>query len=719
MNKSSNLEAVSRRARGLLERVRAIHPLLKPASILWAVVFAAIAIALASLRDAGTLVIDDDSFALAIAISVLGIVLSLVRELLLRPLDKLADSEDVRWAVTGRAIAVARDALLLVGLVAATTLTLELPWNTNLSEVDPTFIGLDRTVVAIVLVCAYFAGQRRGAVLALAVAGLDALGIAQGFMLALKGTALLPSDLLALGTAAAVGGSFTYEATPQIAQGFVALIASLIACMLMRPAGKSPVRPWLRFLLTALVALACVFCGVNAYNTTDIREAYETSIDYWWPLNSYYAQGFMPTFLTMMQDMKISVPEGYTDEEAAATESQLAQAYDESCDPETVSARQEQFESVKPSVVVVMNETFSDLSSIYGDLGVGYEGPTYFKSIDDALVRGNLSVSAYGGGTCNSEFETMTGSSLAYIGMGLYPYTLYDLSGPANLARQFSELGYATTAMHPNLPTNWNREQVYEEMGFDQFLSIGDFEGAPTFHSGVTDQATYEKVLEQLGSSDEPQFILDVTMQNHSGYDQYNIPEDQMRDLSPDYLDETVTHELNEYLSCIDASDHDLEWFISQLRELDRPVVLVFFGDHQPNIGMNLNDALYTADDEATHAARAYETNYLVWANYDVARTNEMRWEQASTSTLGAIMADAVGAPPTTYQKAALGARLDMPAINLFAYQDGQGFWHNSLGAGATEDSMPAEAVYAYERANDAFEKLSRVQYLEFATKVQ
>ena len=134
---------------------------------------------------------------------------------------------------------------------------------------------------------------------------------------------------------------------------------------------------------------------------------------------------------------------------------------------------------------------------------------------------------------------------------------------------------------------------------------------------------------------------------------------------------------------------------------------------------MNLNDALYTGDDEATHAARAYETNYIVWANYDVAGTDETRWEQASTSTLGAVMADAVGAPLTTYQKAAMGARLEMPAINLFAYEDNQGFWHNSLPTEEAENPMPAEAVYAYERANDAFEKLSRVQYLEFATKVQ
>lgn len=704
---------------GLVGRLRGLHPLLKPASILWALFYAALAIALASVRGTGTLVVDDDSFALVELILVTGTALSLLREYLLRPLDRLADSDDLKKKLLGRAIPVVRDVAILAGLIAATTLTLELPWNTNFSEVDPSLIGLDRLVVAIVLVGAYFVGQRRGAVLAAAVAALDALGIAQGFMLALKGTAILPSDLMALSTAAAVGGSFTYEATPQIAQGIVALAASLVACMLMRPSGKSPVRPWLRFACTALVAILCVNYGVNAYNTCDIRDQYGTSIDYWWPINSYYEQGFMPTFLTMAQDMKISVPQGYTDEEAEATESSLAQAYDESSDPATTAARQEQFSSMKPSVVFVMNETFSDLSSIYGDLGVGYEGPTYFKSIDDALVRGNLAVSAYGGGTCNSEFETLTGSSLAYIGMGLYPYTLYDLAEPANLARQFSEQGYATTAIHPNLPTNWNREQVYEEMGFDQFLSIEDFADAPVFHSGVTDQATYEKVIEQLSSSEDPQFILDVTMQNHSGYEQNNIDPELLRGYETGYLGQTVDAQLNEYLACIDASDRDLSWFIEQLRALDRPVVLVFFGDHQPNIGMSINDALYSDEDDATHAARAYQTNYLVWANYDVAATDGMRQEEASTSTLGAIMADAVGAPLTNYQKAALGARLEMPAINLFAYQDNQGFWHNSLSSEGPESPLPSEALYAYERANDAFEKLAHVQYLEFATKVQ
>lgn len=704
MNKQTILEFLRRNAR--------------PASTLWAVPFVVIAIALTNLVGAGTVVMGADALALVQLLCVLGVALAILREPLLRPLDELADSKSTVKQVIGRALPLVRDALLLAFIVAATCTALEVPWNTSVAEVADDLIGFERSFVTIVLVCAWLVGQRRGWLVAACAAGLSALGIAQGFLLTLKGTAILPSDLLALGTAAAVADGFTYEVTPQIAQALMLLVASLDACVLMRPAGRPIGRVWGRAAVTAIVALAACLSAYNGYSALDMREQYNISIDYWWPSNSYYQYGMLPTFVAMAKDMAIPVPEGYTDEEARGTEDSLAQDYDAATDPAVAQARSEQFESTKPSVVVVMNETFSDLSSIYGDLGVGYEGPAYFKSIDDALVRGNLTVSAYGGGTCNSEFETLTGSTLSYIGMGLYPYTLYDFQNTPNLARQFEDLGYDTTAIHPNLSTNWNRESVYEQMGFNRFYDISAFEDAPVFHSGVTDAATYQKVLDQLGSSDEPQFILDVTMQNHSSYNQYNIPEERLTHYEAPYWDQTGNDQLNEYLSCIQASDEDLQWFVEQLRGLNRPVVLVFFGDHQPNFGMALDDALYGDAGETAHSARAYQTNYVIWANYDVAATGEMRWEQASTSTLGALTLDAIGAPLTNYQKAALGARTVMPGVNLFAYQDNEGFWHSTTGD-ATDSPAPAEAEYAAERALAAWRELAHVQYLEFAKTVQ
>ena len=46
--------------------------------------------------------------------------------------------------------------------------------------------------------------------------------------------------------------------------------------------------------------------------------------------------------------------------------------------------------------------------------------------------------------------------------------------------KPLEEQGYTTVAMHPYVPTNYNREVVYETMGFDRFLSLEDFEGDQT-----------------------------------------------------------------------------------------------------------------------------------------------------------------------------------------------------------------------------------------------
>lgn len=107
---------------------------------------------------------------------------------------------------------------------------------------------------------------------------------------------------------------------------------------------------------------------------------------------------------------------------------------------------------------------------------------------------GTLYVSAYGGGTCNTEFEFLTGNSMSYLGSGVYPYTIYDLLDTKNLAEQFKDLGYTTTAMHPNHGTNWNRENVYSGFGFDRFMTINDFQDAEKLRGMVSDAATYDKI---------------------------------------------------------------------------------------------------------------------------------------------------------------------------------------------------------------------------------
>ena len=136
--------------------------------------------------------------------------------------------------------------------------------------------------------------------------------------------------------------------------------------------------------------------------------------------------------------------------------------------------------------------------------------------------------SVTGGGTANSEFEFLTGATTAFVGLGKIPYQLYQMNGVNSLAKDLKELEYTATAMHPQNPVNYHRDKIYQQLGFGDFLSIGDFEGAPCYHAGVCDYATYDKILDLLRTDEAPQFIFDVTMQNHGGYDYGTVPAEEL-----------------------------------------------------------------------------------------------------------------------------------------------------------------------------------------------
>ena len=163
---------------------------------------------------------------------------------------------------------------------------------------------------------------------------------------------------------------------------------------------------------------------------------------------------------------------------------------------------------------------------------------------------------------------------------------------------------------------------------------------------------------------------------------------------------------LNTYLTCINASDRDLEYFINELRNIGRPVVLVFFGDHQPSAATTLNDELYPQEDTASHAFRVYQSTYFVWANYEIAGNTELNvYDTVGANEIAAITLNKIGAPLTDYQKALLATRSDVPTINVAGYLGADGLRYDL----ESEDSPYASTI----------DKLQRMQYLEFASKVQ
>ena len=635
------------------------------------------------------------------------------------------------------------------GASICSMLALELPSNHELWNMQPGPALLELMLIFCLLSLLFYLPRRRKTPAIAGVVALAAIGIAEYFVITFKSMPIQPGDLFALSTAATVAGSYTYELSPYCFMGLaaaaagIALIARIPRDICGRgprrangaapasgaeassttasvepvaestastapatsdttspapaPSGESHEKPESKLPLsvdrrTALIAGAAL--GAQAF--ISYYDLLGIKLHTWKPLDSYYSQGFLPTFISSAQKMVPPKPKHYSGSEAAATIKRLAGRWSAGAHGIADPARKAavaQFDELQPSVVCIMNESFADLS-IFNGLGCGYKGPERFKAIDDALLQGVSYMSAFGAGTCNSEFEFLTGHSMAYLGAGVYPFMTYNLEPTENLARQFKKLGYRAVAMHPNHATNWNRENVFADMGFDEFLSIEDFAGAPELCRKVTDAATYDKCLEVLRQSDKPVFIHDVTMQNHSAYDTGLVPPDQQLHLALEGVSDKVVTWTDEYCSLMEASDVAFADFLKKLRALDRPVVVVMYGDHQPFFTDRYNDLYFTDEDEATHTERIWQTRYVVWANYDVAG-NAQASEELDTSidNVGALALNAIGAPLTAYQRARLQNRTHMPAINVVGTQDAHGTWHT-----AEAKDLPAKTADARDR---------------------
>ena len=557
---------------------------------------------------------------------------------------------------------------------------------------------IEYIIILCVLSVLYFASGRRGEGPALGVFCFGFIGLAQYYVYLFKQAAIVPSDLFALGTAAAVSSNYDYIIDNGVLNGL--LICGIAMCLLaflvpIKTQRSHRFKHCLACVLSALICLGMVlaFTILPSYD-----EDPGIKIDSWFTFEGYESNGFISGFVSIAQDMVIEKPNNYSREDTQSLLKKYAAAYDSSSlAGDKRKEAEAQFEAEQPCVIAIMNESFSDLS-IYDNLTSGYEGPYYLHKIQsESIASGPLAVSVNGGGTCNSEFEFLTANNMAFLGSSMYPYSVFDMEGVTNIAAEFNSLGYTTTAIHPNYATNWNRDVNYKNMGFDNFLSIDDFsEDVDRMHNEISDKATYEKVLELLESDDSPQFIFDVTMQNHGGYSRGDVPDALLQDYAVEGWSDEENAQLREYLGCIESSDEALKYLIDGLKNSDRKVVVVFFGDHQPGFAKELNDYLYpNEEDGAAHMHRVYQTTYFVWANYDVEGSERFSSvKDMTTSNLMALTMDAIGAPLTDMEKTQEVLYRDLPACNQMGFSDSEGTWYLF---DSDESNFPEESVKALD----------------------
>lgn len=618
------------------------------------------------------------------------------------------------------------DAVLIVAATLIADIALEFPSNIAVWNMKPVPFLIDMVIALGLVAVPFLVSSGRTLASKIMCVVLFAIGIAEYTVLQFKNLPIQPGDLFALGTAAAVGANTTSGYTLTVGTGcmygIAALIASLIlisltsrdrkriveandeqaACSIWAADGENADGLAKRAIGYRIVGWVLFALFIGQF-TIPYANGLGISVYTWKPIPSYQDNGFLSSFVSTAQLMIPQKPKGYSKKTADKTSKELASRYDEeNGEGSAAKAASDQYSQQKPNIVVVMNETFSDLSIYDSIKAAGYDGPQYLKSLyPDSILHGTLQVSAMGGGTCNSEFETLTGNSMAFIGSGVYPYETYNMNID-NLVSQLKGQGYDTHAIHPAAGSNWNRDGVYSAFGFDTFDDEATFTGATRFRNRIDDASTYSKTLEYLNGSDTPQFIFDVTLMGHSGYETGLVPEDKRVNCTVDGLDEKNQNKLNEYLATSNEEDAQLKTLIDGIKKSKKPTIVLFFGDHQPA----LSEAIGGESDDIEQTEKQWQTCYTMWANYDVAGSVKGTELDTSASYLSALLCHEVGIPMTNRQKAAYLLMEDVPKINVVgAYlaknskHDGE--WENVDAAVVNSEAMETLSYLQYRNLFD------------------
>ena len=348
-----------------------------------------------------------------------------------------------------------------------------------------------------------------------------------------------------------------------------------------------------------------------------------------WMQNRYYRNyGVIAGFLTNIQNLEVDEPEDYSEETVNAL---VKQSYSQDLAPvfEGSYAQGGDGQVTQPNIIFIMDESFWDVQELE-EYGVVFDQPVTpnLHRLMETSAYGKAYSPSFGGGTCDVEFEALTGFSVEFLPSGCKPFQQHVTRPMFSIASYLKDQGYATQAIHCYYAKFWSRNTAYPNLGIDEFISLEDFvspeKKRDTEWSGglVTDAEMARRIIQEYEQRDEdkPLFIHAVTMQNHTSYNKNNYPEEELVGIleAPEGISENTLGALQDFATGVREADAMLGTLTDYFSQVDEPTILVFWGDHYNPIGSGYE--VYTATGYASGAdsesPELHQMPLLIWSNY-------------------------------------------------------------------------------------------------------
>ena len=513
-------------------------------------------------------------------------------------------------------------------------------------------------------------------------------GLTDYYIIAFRSAPIMPWDIYSIGTALSVADNFKYTVeikTVLVTLGFLVLILaeSVVTLDIRSKGGREKIarRRALGLRIVGLAGVVGLLCGFTKTLQMDSTiKRYGIYDKLFTPTVMSKRDGIAVAFLIELKYIAPDKPDHYGTD---AAEALLAPYRQDIADT-----------GHRPNIIVIMNEAYSDLA-VLGEFTTNEDYMPFMRSLMQAdtpnTISGFLNVSVLGGNTANTEFEFLTGNTMAFLPQGSVPYQQYIRHALPSLASHLRGLGYETIAMHPYNSTGWDRNKVYPLLGFDNAYFIRDYKNPKKIRKYVSDESCYDKIIAiyEEKAADTPLFLFNVTMQNHSSYTE------DFDNFHPDITVEgSSSKALNNYLSLIKLSDEALRELIGYFSEADEDTIIVFFGDHQPTDSVvsniwKLNGKKGSALLE-TDIYNRYKVPFLIWCNFDMEGAHDV---ETSANYLGAKVLEAGGLPLYDYAQYLLALSEDYPVVTAIRAENAAGESTDIAGA---MDALNDYAILQY-----------------------
>lgn len=484
-------------------------------------------------------------------------------------------------------------------------------------------------------------------------------GLVNYYVYTFRSSPLVPWDIYSIGTATSVADNYDFSLPGKQMVITIVFLLLLVVEFLFRNVTLKKIKIQ-KTLIGAVIAavLLIVFC--KRLQNEAFQDAHRLYKFLFTPVFMWQVNGYAVTFAMDLPYLSVDKPDGYQKEE----EQKVLESYQDEAEKK----------DALPNLIVIMDEAFSDLR-VLGEFETNEDYMPFFHRLEQGAentVTGYLNVSVCGGNTANTEFEFLTGNTMAFLPTGSIPYQQYIKSAIPSVPQYLTELGYRTYGMHPYYASGWSRDIVYPLLGFQNQLFLEDFKNKSYLRQYLSDASNFQNIIDIYEGREEgsPAFIFNVTMQNHGSYSEV------YDNFTPDI---TVSGRegypsLKQYLSLIKETDKELEKLLNYFKQQEERTVIVFFGDHQPNDTvadpvLSLNGMDYrTLTKEETDLR--YQVPYLIWANYEM---KEETGADTSVNFLAANVFEKAGIPLYDYQNYLLELQENYPIISAQRIVDAQG----------------------------------------------